>query len=188
MKRILSLAAFVLFSSTAFSQEPPQPPPDGPHMGRPPQERMDGDPIRQLNLTAQQQDEIRSIRAKGREERGEINRQLTESNRLLQEALEADVPDETAIEQRVKAVAQAQAALMRMRILTEVRVRKVLTQEQRTILRNLQRAAQEKRREQRRMESDQRIERRQERIEQRRNSLGPLGPRRNGPPQRPPQP
>lgn len=167
-------AAIILAVSTCatFAQtpEPPSPPPPA-HQGH-----MGGDPIRQLNLTQQQQEDIRNIREKNREERAAINRRLAEANRALQEALEVDSPVEALVEQRMKAVADEQAAAMRMRILTEVRVRQVLTQEQRAILRNLRLQAQQMRRERRRglsQDRPRREERREERLQRMRERRRP---------------
>ena len=96
-----------------------------------------GDPIRQLNLTPEQREQIRAIREGNKVERAEINQRVREANRALEEALDSDSPDEAVVEQRMRDLGAAQAAAMRMRILTEVRIRRVLTREQLVILRNL---------------------------------------------------
>jgi Spy/CpxP family protein refolding chaperone len=152
-----------------------------------------GDPIRQLNLTPEQRQQIRSIRENNKEERGAINERLRESNRALDEALNTDTIDEAVIEQRVRDVAAAQASAMRMRILTEVRIRRVLTLEQRTLLRSLQQQVREARRERLLTVPEERQRRREERMrtqQNQRNSLRQLNrqlnPRRNAPP--PPKP
>ncbi len=132
-----------------------------------------GDPIRQLNLTPEQREQIRAIREGNKEERAGINQRVREANRLLEEALDADKPDEALIDQRMSNLATAQAAAMRMRILTEVRIRKVLTAEQLGILRSLRMQA--RRTERERM--------REERQQQRRQTMGndpALQNRRNG--------
>src|ERR1044072_5691243 len=61
--------------------------------------------------------------------------------------LDADKPDEAVVEQRMREVGAAQAAVMRMRILTEVRIRRVLTVEQLRVLRNLRQQARQTERE-----------------------------------------
>lgn len=148
-----------------------------------------GDPIRQLNLTPEQRVQIRSIREQNKEERAAINQRLRETNQALDEALNAEDPVEGVIEQRVRDVAAAQAAAMRMRVLTEIRIRRVLTLEQRRILRSLQDQARESRQERR---LDNAVERRRQRQEQnrglqnQRNTLGPLNPGRVLP--QPPRP
>ena len=140
-----------------------------------------GDPIRQLNLTPEQREQIRSIRERNKEERAAINERVGVANRALQEVLEADNPDEAVVEQRLREVAAAQAATMRMRILTELRIRRVLTVEQRITLRVLQQQAREGRRERLLATPDEIQQRQEERrrvMQNQRNGLGPLTPRR----------
>jgi Spy/CpxP family protein refolding chaperone len=137
-----------------------------------------GDPIRQLNLTAEQREQVRSIRQSNQAERIAITDRLREANRLLEESLNSENPDEAVIEERVRDVAAAQSAVMRMRVLTEVRIRRVLTPEQRIVLRSLQRQARDTQRE--RLENRaEKQERREERrgLQNQRNGLRPLLPR-----------
>ena len=134
------------------------------------------DPIRQLNLTPEQREKIRSIRLQLRDERAAINQRLRDTNQALQAALDADNPDEAQLENLMRDVAAAQAAAMRIRILSEVRIRRVLTAEQLAIWRGIRREAQVERR----MEG---IRRRQEAFDEQRgmdnprNRLRPLFPR-----------
>lgn len=146
-----------------------------------------GDPIRLLNLTPEQREQIRSIREQNREERAAINQRLREANLALDEALDAEEPAEGVIEQRVRDVSAAQAAAMRMRVLTEIRIRRVLTLEQRRILKNLQREAIRSRQERRMDNAEERQRRRQENrsLQNPRNTLRP-GARRD--PQQLPRP
>lgn len=95
------------------------------------------DPIEQLQLMPEQRRRIRSIREETKQERAAINQRLREANVALEQALDAENPDEALLEQRLRDAAAAQAASMRMRILTEVRIRRVLTQEQISTLRAL---------------------------------------------------
>ena len=151
-----------------------------------PEPQQGGDLIRQLNLTPEQREQIRAIRSDKQVERALINQQLRQTNRALQEALEADVPDEAVVEQRVREVAAAQASVMRMRIMTEIRIRRVLTAEQRTLLKSLQQEAVKSQRERQLANPDER--RRAERtrgLRNQRNGLGPLLPQREN--KRPPQ-
>jgi Spy/CpxP family protein refolding chaperone len=168
------LAALVLFAATpAIHGQTAQHQPGAPEGG--------GDPIRQLNLTPEQREQIRSIRDQNKTERAAINERLRETNRALQTELDSDNPDEALVDQRVRDLAAAQAAAMRMRILTEIRIRRVLTPEQRIILRSLQQQAQEVRRERLLTSPDERQRRQAERsraLQNQRNGLGPLFPRR----------
>jgi Spy/CpxP family protein refolding chaperone len=181
-KVLRSLAAFVFFVTTASSSLSygQTPPPQQPGAPGPQNLGAVEDPIRQLNLTPEQREQIRSIRQQTNVERAAINRRVGEANRALEAALDSDNPDEAAVEQRIRDLAAAQAESMRMRISTEVKIRRVLTVEQRTLLRSLRQQARETRRE--RLEIlDQRQRRRQERqnsLRNQRNGMGPLFPGR----------
>ena len=95
------------------------------------------DPIRDLNLSPEQRERIRAIREQMRDERAAINQRLRETNRALQEELDSDNPNDAVVEQRLRDVAEAQAASTRMRVMTEMKVRRVLTREQIATLRTL---------------------------------------------------
>jgi Spy/CpxP family protein refolding chaperone len=136
-----------------------------------------GDPIRQLNLSPQQREQIRSIREQNKTERAAITERLQQTNRALEEALNSENPDEAVVEQRLRDVAAAQASAMRMRILTEIRIRRVLTPEQRILLRSLQQQARDIRRERLLVTPEDRQQRREERsrgLQNQRNGIGPL--------------
>ena len=126
------------------------------------------DPIQQLNLTPEQREKIRSIREQLRDERAAINQRVRETNQALQAALDADNPNEAQLENLMRDVAAAQAAAMRMRILSEVRIRRVLTAEQLVIWRRIRQEANMERR----IEG---IRRRQEAFDERRGLANPRG-------------
>lgn len=179
--RILTLLALLGFLAVvpSFHAQTVQQPPAS---QEPQQGGAGGDPIRQLNLTPEQREQIRSIREHNKDERAAINERLRDTNRALEEALNSENPDEAVVEQRVRDVAAAQAAAMRMRILTEIRIRRVLTPEQRNILRSLQQQAKESRQERRMDSAEERQRLRDERargLQNQRNGLVPLFPRRN---------
>src|SRR6267143_6359384 len=146
------------------------------------------DPITLLNLTPEQRQRIRIIREQTKNERTAINQQLRQSNLALQQALDPDNPDEAIVELRLRDAAAAQAAATRMRVLTELRIRRVLTQEQVNTWRSLLQQAAEARREQRL--ENQRSNRAETNkagpLPSQQNGLAPLLPRRN--PQRNPRP
>lgn len=171
----LNIAAAAIFLMAPFclmpglAQQPDQQP-EGPQ--RPPF----NDPIAELRLTPEQRAQIRSIRQQMQDERADINRRLRASNQALEEALDSDNPDEALIEQHLRDVAFLQAAQMRMRILSEVKIRRILTPEQRSLWRELRRANQLRRERQlnnpgREGNVDPR------RFPNRRNGLGPVAPR-----------
>ncbi|MEP6921492.1 MAG: periplasmic heavy metal sensor [bacterium] len=138
-----------------------------------------GDPIRELNLSPEQREKIRTIREEMKEERAAINRNLRETNEALDEALDSANPNDAVVEQRLRDVAAAQAAAMRMRVLTEVRVRRVLTSDQLSTLRSLRQSARLLRRERQLENNGNRrsdaVQRRALRNQQ--NGLAPLLPR-----------
>lgn len=95
------------------------------------------DPIEQLHLTPEQRQRIRLIFQENKDERQSINRRVREANVALDQALDAEPTDETVIDRRVNEVVAAQAAQMRMRIYTELKIRRELRPEQLATLRRL---------------------------------------------------
>ncbi len=171
---------FLLAVSSAFGQVQQQPAPEQSQQTNQQFNQL-ADPVRQLNLSPEQREKIRSIREQTKSERATINERLRETNRALEETLDTDNPDEALVEQRMRDVAIAQAASMRMRILTEVRIRRVLTPEQLSLLRTLRQQSRQSGRDRILTEGQQR--RRQNidgpgGMQNQRNGLGPLFPRR----------
>ena len=95
------------------------------------------DPIEQLRLTPEQRQRVRLIFEENKDERQSINRRVREANVALDQALDAEPTDEAVIDQRLNDLATAQAAQMRMRIYTELKIRRELRPEQLAILRRL---------------------------------------------------
>lgn len=118
-------------ATAGSAQEPP-----GEPGGPPPQ-----DPISQLRLTPEQRQQIRAIREQNKEQRAAINQHMRDSNFALERTLDSDNPNETEIEQRLRDVAAAQAAQTRMRVMTELSIRRVLTPEQLAVWRELRQQA-----------------------------------------------
>ena len=165
---LVVLAAFPLYAQTP-TPEPASAGVQARHFG--------GDAVRELNLTPEQREQIRMIREENRAERAAVNQRLRETNRALDEALDSDNPDQAVLEQKIREVSLAQAEAMRMRILTEVKIRQVLTLEQRIRLKELRRNVHNFR-EQRRLNGgerrEQRLEQRNRRLEQRRDRARPV--------------
>lgn len=126
----LLLATIVIVAAPSYSTAQ-QPQTEG-QQGAP-----SADPIRDLNLSPEQRERIRAIREQMRDERAAINQRLRETNRALEEDLDSDNPNDAVVEQRLRDVAEAQAASTRMRVMTEIKVRRVLTPEQSATLRTL---------------------------------------------------
>src|SRR5437588_10919356 len=107
----------------------------------------------QLNLSQEQIGQMRAIQGESVPQARELTRRLNQARRALDEAIYSDTVDESLIEQRARDVAEAQAALVRLRAQTELRIRRVLTPEQLQTFRQLHQQAlleqQQKRREQR---------------------------------------
>ena len=122
MKIVLSLLLILTAASFAIGQQQPEP---------------ITDPIEQLRLTPDQRQAVRQIVADTRLERQSTNRRLREANVALDQALDAEPTDENLIEQRINEVATAQAAQLRMRIHTEMKIRRILRPEQLATLRRL---------------------------------------------------
>lgn len=174
------LAALVFFIAVPAIGQTVQPQETAsPGLQRP----LGGDPIRQLNLTPEQREQIRTIREQNQKERAAINERVRETNHALEVVLDSDSPEEALVEQRMRDAAAAQAAAMRMRILTEVRIRRVLSAEQRTLLRALRQQANQGRRERPLDGPAERVRRRQEQrgLRNERNGIAPLFPRRDAP-------
>lgn len=122
MKIVLSLLLVLTAASFAVAQQEPE---------------ATTDPIEQLRLTPDQRQAVRQIVADTRLERQSTNRRLREANVALDQALDAEPTDENLIEQRINEVAAAQAAQLRMRIHTEMKIRRILRPEQLATLRRL---------------------------------------------------
>jgi len=122
---MLLLAAVLLltWTSTSFGQD--LAPPTG------------ADQIEQLRLTPDQRQRIRMIFEENKLDRQQLNRRVREANVALDQALDAETIDEAQLDQRVNELAAAQAAQMRMRIRTELRIRRELRPEQLGTLRQL---------------------------------------------------
>ena len=159
--RILPAIALLLAAGVTVSSNAQDGPPDAPVTREAP------DMLGRLHLNPDQLQQIRQIQRDMKDERAAVGQRLRESNRALEEALDADVLDERVIEQRIQAVSDAQSAQLRLRIATEMRIRKVLSPDQLATLREI------------RLRAGDLIRARQDRLE---NRPGPNGlrPQRNG--------
>jgi Spy/CpxP family protein refolding chaperone len=142
----LLLLTFMLLCFSALiasAQENGAPPPVG---TEPNAANQSGDLIRQLGLTPDQLSRIRAIREQNKEERQAANERLKNAQRALDEAIYSDDASEAMIEERARELATAQAASVRLRALTELSIRRILTPEQLGTLRALRlRQAQQRR-------------------------------------------
>jgi len=138
---VLSLAA-VLLPERVRAQEPVGPAPES-EAAAPPLQRRRAERalLRRLNLTPEQRASLREIRRQSEPEARALARRLNQARRALDEAVYSDETDEAAVERRARELAEAQAAVVRLRALTELRVRRVLTPEQLQTFRALRREA-----------------------------------------------
>ena len=101
----------------------------------------------QLDLKPEQVQKIRAINAELKDQRQAAGMKLRQAQRALAEAVESPTPNEALIDQRSHELADAQAGMIRLRSLSEVRVLQVLTPEQRIKLREMRQRNQAARRE-----------------------------------------
>lgn len=120
----------VLCVVPVWAQQPQQEP-------ETPQERPSQDPLMDLDLTPDQWRQIREILYSTKVERFEANFRLEKAQRAYDDALDVENPSEELIAQRARDVGDAQVALMRARALVELRIRRILTPQQRAKLREI---------------------------------------------------
>lgn len=101
-----------------------------------------GNLMRQLNLSRAQRLQLREIRRRREPEARELVRRVRLARRALDEAIYSDAAEDSLVEQRAGELAAAQAALIRLRAATELKVRRVLTAEQLRAFRELRIQAQ----------------------------------------------
>jgi Spy/CpxP family protein refolding chaperone len=154
---------------------------------RPQRPRRDGaNLLMRLNLTPEQLTRLREIRRESEQQLRAFTRRVNAARRALDEAIYADEANETLVEDRARELSQAQAALVRLRAETELRVRRVLTAEQLQSFRDLRQRARLRQRAQRRLG---RHNQQQRPVPAERPALRPEGPAGTTPTRRPsPQP
>jgi len=128
--RLTLLLIVLLLSacSISYAQDPQSnsaPPQDAPDL------------LGRLRLSPDQIQRIRLIQRDTKDERATIQQRLREANRALEESLDAENVDESVIDQRMQDVNAAQNAQLRLRIQTELRIRRILNPEQRAMLKDI---------------------------------------------------
>lgn len=141
----LLLAAQVTPARAQSAQEPARQ--DAPQAGRQegvrPRGRGAGENLmRRLNLTPEQRERLREIRAQSDGAARDLTRRVRLARRALDEAIYADSSDESKIEHHAQLLLDAQGELLRLRVATELKVRRVLTPVQLQTFRELRRQAQ----------------------------------------------
>lgn len=86
--------------------------------------------LRELNLSPAQIQQMRRLNQNRRPQVQAAQNRLREANRALDEAIYADVENETEIQNRMKEVQAAQAEMIKNRTITERAIRRILTPQQ----------------------------------------------------------
>lgn len=142
---LLSLLFSFAPAATAQTAAPVQTPSAPPETDATPKRReregRRGHLLSRLSLTPEQREQIRQIRQQTETEGRQLLRRIREARRALDLAIYFEDADETVIEQRTRELSAAQAEATRLRALTELRIRRVLTAEQLEVLREIRRQA-----------------------------------------------
>ncbi|MGH0028447.1 MAG: Spy/CpxP family protein refolding chaperone [Myxococcota bacterium] len=120
------------FASGALAQ-PPGPPGPGRH-GPPPIERVLEKHAEQLGLDEATREQIEAIAAEARPESEALRETLRERHDELRRLLSEDAPDEDAVMAQAERIGAAEVALQKSRLRTMLRIRALLTPEQRAEL------------------------------------------------------
>jgi Spy/CpxP family protein refolding chaperone len=103
--------------------------------------RNRGGLLSHLNLSPDQRAQIRAIRQQTDGEGRLLMQRIRQARRALDEAIYSGNADEAVVEERVRELVAAQAAAVRLRAFTEMKLRRVLTPEQLSVLRDLRQQA-----------------------------------------------
>ena len=137
----------VLFAALMFVSEmhaqPRSGSPDGRFMGGGPRGMLPG--LREMNLTDAQREAIRAIAEQNRSEGRAMAEQLGAARASLNEAVMADVVNESTIRARAADLARLEADAAVQRAYVNAEIWQVLTPDQRAELRQLQAEAEERR-------------------------------------------
>jgi Spy/CpxP family protein refolding chaperone len=107
--------------------------------------------MQRLNLSREQRQQLREIRRQSEPELRDQTRRVRLARQALDEAIYADSVDDALVERRSRELSAAQSALISLRASNELKVRRVLTDEQLRLFRSLRQEAQRRQMLQRRM-------------------------------------
>lgn len=142
MKRFsfLPMAATAFCVSMALAQPSAPPAPDfedGPafeEFDRPHMQQLFGE---KLGLTAAQKEQIQKITLETRKKNIEVEAKSKIARIELHELMDADAPDQKKIDAKIAELSQTHEAMLRSRVETMLAIKKILTPEQRTKLKEL---------------------------------------------------
>ena len=147
---VFGLTLFLLpLCATAGAQE--QDEPQARQQATPQQPARALNLMQRLNLSREQRQRLREIRRQSEAEVRVHTRRVRLARRALDEAIYADSVDDALIEQRSRELLAAQSALIRLRAANELKIRRVLTDEQLQLFRTIRQQAQQRQMLQRRM-------------------------------------
>ena len=133
-KMLLSLAALILLGSVGLAQDGTADGDSGPNR---PRANVRRDLFRQLGLNPAQVRQIGQMNTRRRPLLEAAQQRLREANRLLDEAIYADQLNEADVHDRLKEVQLSQAELIRLRSMSELSIRKILTPDQLVLFRRM---------------------------------------------------
>ena len=134
---VIILALTLSFAFSTIKAQEVMPPPDAPNQNNPQNRRPNL--LAELGLTQDQIHQIRRINAEKKPAMREAQQRLREANRNLDQAIYADNADESQIQSFIKETQMAQIEVIKLRSLTELAVRRILTAEQLSKFRELRR-------------------------------------------------
>lgn len=138
--KILVLTLLLAAVSADFASAQDSPPPDAQRQQLDaPQNGKRPNLFRELGLTREQMQQIRRINMARKPQMEEATRRLREANRNLDTAIYSDTVDETDVQTRLKEFQLAQAEVAKLRFISELAVRKILSAEQLVKFRELRR-------------------------------------------------
>ncbi len=144
---IFAVLLFAAFSATVKAQNNP-PPDEAVQQTAAPRPNL----MAQLGLTQDQIKQIRQINQAKKPQMRAAQDRLREANRNLDQAIYADVANDVEIQARLKDVQSAHAEVIKIRSLTELAVRKILSPDQLAKFRDVrEKFAQQKENNQQRM-------------------------------------
>lgn len=124
---MFSLSVLILFSFNSTRAQIQQP--DAPPVERSERQRRPN-LMEALGLTSAQRLQIRQINIESKPQMRHAQEALREANRLLDQAIYADNVLDNEIQTRTQKVHEAQAEILRVRLTTELAIRRVLTPQQ----------------------------------------------------------
>lgn len=124
MRQAATVVALLLLAVSGAHSASAQTPDETPEAG---QSNQDSNWRTLLNLTPEQVRQIRAIRRASRLQLQAARQRVRDSLAALDHAIYSDDASEAAVEQRARDVAEAQAAQVHLRAMTELSIRRVLT-------------------------------------------------------------